>query len=44
MRLFLAIAAVLAWMFGGALILVPARFYAHTGISLKSRTARCESW
>ncbi len=34
MKLFLAIAAALAWIFGGALILAPAQFYAPTGISM----------
>lgn len=33
MKLFLSIAAVLAWLFGGALLLAPAKFYEPTGIS-----------
>ena len=32
MRIFLAIAAVLAWVFGAALLLAPAAFYSPTGI------------
>jgi hypothetical protein len=32
MRLFLAVAAVLAWLFGGLLLLAPAHFYAPTGM------------
>jgi hypothetical protein len=34
MKLFLAIAAVLAWIFGAALLLVPGPFYAPTGIAM----------
>lgn len=34
MKIFLAVAAVLAWLFGTMLILAPARFYAPTGIAL----------
>lgn len=34
MRLFLAFAAVLAWMFGAALLVAPAAFYAPTGIQM----------
>ena len=34
MTIFLGIAAVLAWLFGGALLLVPAAFYAPTGIEM----------
>lgn len=34
MRVFLSVAAVLAWIFGGALLLVPAEFYRPTGIAL----------
>jgi len=34
MRLFLAIAAVLAWLFGAGLLLAPAQFYAPTGIEM----------
>lgn len=34
MNIFLAIAAVLAWLFGGALLLVPEQFYAPTGIAM----------
>ena len=33
MKLFLSIAAVLAWVFGCALMLAPAKFYEPTGIS-----------
>ena len=32
MRIFLAIAAVLAWLFGAMLLLAPDRFYAPTGV------------
>jgi len=34
MKIFLSIAAVLAWLFGAALILAPAGFYAPTGIAM----------
>src|SRR5215471_14506102 len=34
MKLFLAIAGVLAWLFGAALLLAPGQFYAPTGIAL----------
>lgn len=34
MRLFLGVAAVLAWMFGAALLVVPGSFYAPTGIQM----------
>jgi hypothetical protein len=34
MNIFLIIAAVLAWLFGGALLLVPEQFYAPTGIAM----------
>ena len=34
MNIFLMIAAVLAWLFGGALLLVPEQFYAPTGIAM----------
>jgi hypothetical protein len=34
MRIFLAIAAVLAWLFGAALLLAPAAFYKPTGIEM----------
>jgi hypothetical protein len=34
MKLFLSIAAVLAWIFGAALLLAPAAFYQPTGIVL----------
>ncbi len=34
MKIFLSIAAALAWIFGGALIVAPAQFYAPTGISM----------
>src|SRR5690242_9413155 len=34
MKLFLAIAAILAWLFGAALLLAPAQFYAPTGIAM----------
>ena len=34
MKIFLAIAAVLAWLFGGALLLAPGPFYAPTGIAI----------
>jgi hypothetical protein len=33
MKLFISIAAVLAWLFGGALLLAPEQFYAPTGIT-----------
>ena len=33
MRLFLAIAAFLAWMFGAMPLLIPVKFYAPTGIA-----------
>lgn len=32
MKLFISISAVLAWLFGAALLFVPARFYEPTGI------------
>ena len=34
MKLFMSIAAVLAWLFGAALLLAPAKFYEPTGIAL----------
>jgi len=34
MKIFLSIAAVLAWIFGGALLLAPGPFYAPTGIAI----------
>lgn len=34
MRLFLAIAAILAWLFGALLMLIPGEFYAPTGIKM----------
>ncbi|HEY6951937.1 MAG TPA: hypothetical protein VI758_05990 [Bacteroidota bacterium] len=34
MKVFLAVAAVLAWLFAGALLLVPEKFYAPTGITM----------
>jgi hypothetical protein len=34
MRIFLAVAAVLAWLFGAALIAAPAAFYKPTGIDM----------
>jgi len=34
MRIFLALAAVLAWIFGAALLFAPATFYAPTGIEM----------
>ena len=34
MKIFLAIAAVLAWVFGAMLLLSPARFYAPAGIAM----------
>ncbi len=34
MKIFLAITAVLAWLFGLALLLQPAKFYAPTGIAM----------
>lgn len=33
MKLFLSIAAILAWLFGGALLFAPATFYEPTGIA-----------
>jgi hypothetical protein len=32
MNLFLAIAAVLAWLFGGMMLLIPEQFFAPTGL------------
>jgi hypothetical protein len=34
MKLFLAVAAVLAWLFGAALLIVPSQFYEPTGIEM----------
>jgi len=34
MNIFLAVAAILAWLFGGMLILVPQEFYAPVGIAM----------
>ncbi len=34
MKIFLTIAAILAWLFGAMLLLMPAQFYAPTGISM----------
>src|SRR5215510_7269225 len=34
MRIFLAVAAVLAWLFGAGLLLAPAGFYKPTGIEM----------
>jgi hypothetical protein len=34
MKIFLAIAAVLAWVFGAMLIIMPAKFYSPTGIDM----------
>ncbi len=34
MKIFLAIAAILAWLFGAALLVVPDKFYAPTGIAM----------
>jgi hypothetical protein len=34
MNLFLAIAAVLAWFFGGMMLFFPQPFYAPTGLSM----------
>lgn len=34
MKIFLAVAAVLAWLFGAALLAAPAQFYAPTGIQM----------
>ena len=34
MKVFLAVAAVLAWLFGAALLLAPAAFYKPTGIMM----------
>lgn len=34
MKIFLSIAAILAWLFGAMLLLVPAGFYAPTGIQM----------
>jgi hypothetical protein len=34
MRVFLAVAAILAWVFAIALLLAPAKFYAPTGMAL----------
>jgi len=34
MKLFLAIAAILAWLFGAMLLLIPAQFYAPTGLAM----------
>ena len=34
MKLFLAVAAILAWLFGAMLLIVPAKLYAPTGITM----------
>jgi hypothetical protein len=34
MKIFLAIAAILAWLFGAALLAAPAQFYAPTGMQM----------
>jgi hypothetical protein len=34
MKLFLSIAAILAWLFGTALLVVPGKFYEPTGIAM----------
>jgi hypothetical protein len=34
MKIFLGLAAVLAWIFAGALLVAPAKFYAPTGMEL----------
>lgn len=34
MKLFLSIAAILAWIFGAMLLLIPANFYTPTGIAM----------
>jgi len=39
MKLFLAIAAILAWLFGAMLLLIPAQFYAPTGLALSPMMA-----
>ena len=39
MKVFLAIAAILAWLFGAMLLLVPAEFYSPTGIAMTPMTA-----
>ncbi len=39
MKIFLSIAAVLAWLFGGMLLFVPAQFYSPTGIEMSPMIA-----
>jgi len=39
LRLFLAIAAILAWIFGAMLLFLPGQFYAPTGISMTPMVA-----
>jgi hypothetical protein len=39
MNIFLAIAAILAWLFGGMLLLVPQDLYAPTGVSMTPMVA-----
>ncbi len=39
MKLFIAISAVLAWLFGAMLLLMPAEFYAPTGIAMTAMLA-----
>jgi hypothetical protein len=38
-KLFLALAAILAWLFGAMLLLVPAQFYAPAGIAMTPMSA-----
>jgi hypothetical protein len=39
MKILLSVAAVLAWIFGAMLLLMPAQFYAPTGIDMPPLTA-----
>jgi hypothetical protein len=39
MRIFLAVAAVLAWIFGGMLLVAPGQFYVPTGIAMTPLSA-----
>ncbi len=39
MKLFIAISAILAWLFGAMLLFMPAQFYAPTGIAMTTMLA-----
>ncbi len=39
MKIFLSIAAILAWLFGAMLLFIPAQFYSPTGISMSPMLA-----